>query len=228
LVDLTSALIGGVGGAVLGIVVGYVVFYMRPKNSNPVRIPTREPMGRLTVSTISSSELDRSRREMRTMMVERDLLSSAMMKLYEAENEGRITRDERESIAKRYGDQIKSIQNKLKDVELVVEVGELEKLREDILGMFEEKIQNIEARLDTAKERLMAVAPEVVAQSKKEAPIPVSRVEPSTELERVVAKRTKPEMSESERMRKELADEVMETVSQLEQMDIERKPQEPN
>ncbi len=157
---------------------------------------------------------------MRTIMVERDLLSSAMMKLYEAETEGRITREEREMISKRYSDQIKELQSKLKDVELVVEVGELEGLRNDLISLFEGRIQNIEARLEAARQRL---GPAAAPPAKKEA---APRLERDTELEKVVEKRSKPEMTEAERRRKEIMDDVMGELARLEQIDIEKKQQE--
>jgi len=169
---------------------------------------------------VTTAELERSRREMRTIMVERDLLSSAMMKLYEAETEGRITQEEREMISKRYSDQIKDLQSKLKDVELIVEVGELEGLRNDLVSLFDGKIQNIDARLEVAKQRLGPLAP---APVKKEA---APKVEREAELEKVVEKRAKAEMTESERRRKEIMDDVMGELARLEQMDIEKKQQE--
>jgi hypothetical protein len=220
MVDIVTALIAGIVGAGLGVGVSYLVFFSRPK-AKKVPIVTREPSGDLAKTTVSATELERSRREMRTTMVERDLLSSALMKLYEAENEGRITREEREMIAKRYSDQIKGLQSKLKDVELVVEVGELEKLREELVTMFQEKINNIEARLDQARERLTIVAPQAV---KKEAP--VVRPERGDELERIVEKRSKPEISEGDKRVKEIRDEVMEALTRLEQIDLEKKQQE--
>lgn len=154
------------------------------------------------------------------MMLERDLLSAALMKVYEAETEGRITREEREGIAKKYSDQIRAIQSKLKDVELVVEVGELEKLREELVSLFEQKIQNIEARLDQAKQRLGVVSPEMVKQET------TVRAERGAELERVIEKRMRPDMSDSERRVKEIRDEVMEALTKLEQIDIDKKSQE--
>ena len=220
MVDIVTALIAGIVGAGLGVGVSYLVFFSRPK-AKKVPIVTREPSGDLAKTTVSATELERSRREMRTTMVERDLLSSALMKLYEAENEGRITREEREMIAKRYSDQIKGLQSKLKDVELVVEVGELEKLREELVTMFQEKINNIEARLDQARERLTIVAPQAV---KKEAP--VVRPERGDELERIVEKRSKPEISEGDKRVKEIRDEVMEALTRLEQIDLEKRQQE--
>jgi len=222
MVDLITAVITVVAGAVglgLGAVVTYFVFYSRPKSEKVVAV-SRDAGGNMTTSMVSSSDLDHSRREMRTIMVERDLLSSALMKLYEAENEGRITKEEREMISKRYSEQIKDLQAKLKDVELVVEVGELESLRNELVTLFEQKIQNIEGRLDAAKQRLGVVAPEIL---KKEGAPKVNR---GTDLERAVEKRAKPEMSESERRVKEIRDEVMEALTRLEQIDIEKKQQE--
>ena len=218
MVDDIIAVAAAAVGLGLGGVVSYYVFYSRRKPEKVVVAP-RESHEGTTAATVSSNDLERSKREMRTIMVERDLLSSALMKLYEAENDGRITREEREMISKRYSEQIKDLQSKLKDVELVVEVGELEGLRNELVTLFEQKIQNIEGRLDAAKQRLGPVATE---EKKEGAP----RAERGTELERAVEKRAKPEMSDSERRVKEIRDEVMEALTRLEQIDIEKKQQE--
>src|SRR2546428_4127751 len=160
---------------------------------------------------------------MRTIVLERDLLSSALMKLYEAETEGRITKEEREMITKRYTTQIKSFESKLKDVELVVEVGELERLRGDLMSLFRDKVQNIEARLEQAKERLAPPAAEL--ERTREAQ--VRRVERADDLEKVIERKTaRPEVSEGERRVKAIRDEVMEALTKLEQIDLEKKQQE--
>ncbi|MDE1857681.1 MAG: hypothetical protein KGI26_01250 [Thaumarchaeota archaeon] len=220
MVDVLTIAISAAVGLGLGGVAAYAVFYTRPKEQKVV-VSRPEPGTRSTEVTVTTTELDRSRREMRTIMVERDLLSSAMMKLYEAESEGRITREEREMISKRYSDQIKDLQAKMKDVELVVEVGELEGLRNELVTLFETKIQNIEVRLDAAKQRLGPAAPQ---PAKKEAVAP--KVERGTDLERAVERRAKPEMSESEKRVKEIRDEVMDALTRLEQIDIDKKQQE--
>ncbi len=220
MLDLLTALVSGGAGVAAGAVVVYLVFYSRPEPEKVV-VAARDPRMGAVVTTVSSSDLDRSKREMRTVMVERDLLSSALMKLYEAESEGRITREEREAISKRYSEQIKGLQSKLEDVELVVEVGELEGLRNELMNLFEQKVQNIESRLEVARQKLGVTAqpeaPKAPSEPKKE------RV---TDLERAVEKRAKPEMSESEKRVKELRDEVMDALTRLEQIDIEKKQQE--
>ena len=59
--------------------------------------------------TVTVDELDGSKREMRTLMLERDLLSAALTKVYEAESDGQITREEREMIARKYSSQIQGV-----------------------------------------------------------------------------------------------------------------------
>jgi hypothetical protein len=221
MVDLLTAAVAGVIGLGLGGLVSYTVFYSRAKPERVVAVTTTEGGSRATVSSVTSADLERSRRDMRTIMVERDLLSSAMMKLYEAETEGRITREEREMISKRYSEQIKDLQSKLKGVELVVEVGELEGLRGELVTLFDEKVKNIEMRLDVARQRMGPAAPEPAVR-KEVAP----KVERGEDLERVVQRKARPEMSESERRVKEIRNEVMDALTRLEQIDIEKKPQE--
>jgi hypothetical protein len=209
------------GGVAVGVGASYVLFSSRPKKD--VKVVSRDTSGNLVTENVTLGDLANSRREMRALMLERDLLSSALMKVYEAENEGRITREEREMIARKYSEQIKSLQGKLKDVELVVEVGELEKLREELVTMFKEKISNIELRLERAKELMGPPPPEL---EKKEAAAKAEKREKADDLEKAVEKRARPEMTESERRVKEIRDEVMEALTKLEQIDLEKKPQE--
>ena len=218
--DPLTVLLAGLGGGLVGVGASYYAFYSKPK---PAKALTRDEGGRLKTATFSLAELERSRREMRTIVLERDLLSSALMKLYEAETEGRITKEEREMITKRYTTQIKSFESKLKDVELVVEVGELERLRDDLMSLFREKVQNIEARLEQAKERLAPPAPELERAREAQA----RRVERADDLEKVIERKTaRPEVSEAERRVKAIRDEVMEALTKLEQIDLEKKQQE--
>jgi hypothetical protein len=224
LVDALSAILGAAVGIVGAVAASYFVFYQRSGGSG-AKTAARESDGSPARSTVPASNLERSRREMRALTVERDLLSSALMKVYEAETDGRITKEEREMIAKKYSDQIKELQSKLKDVELVVEVGELEALREELVTMFQEKIQNLETRLDQARERLGVIGPQpqVQAPVKKEA---TPGIERPLELEKVVEKKAKPELSESEKRVRELRNEIMGALTSLERVDVEKKQQE--
>ena len=231
--DPTTLLIGVAAGGAAGLGISYATFYPRRK-SGKVQVMQRDESGQLRRKTVTTDDLDSSRREMRTLILERDLLSAALTKVYEAENEGKITREEREMIAKRYSSQIRDIESKLRDKELVVEVGELEKLRDELVTLFREKIQNIESRLDQAKERLPTVSQQETkgleapmaggGARRSAAPLVTTQSAEGESLERAVERKTpKRDDTEGERRVRAIRDEVMEALERLEQIDSRKE-----
>ena len=231
--DPTTLLIGVAAGGAAGLGISYASFYPRGK-SRKVQVMQRDESGQLRRKVVTTDDLEKSKREMRTLLLERDLLSAALTKVYEAENEGKITREEREMIARRYSLQIRDLETRLRDKELVVEVGELEKLRDELLTLFREKVQNIETRLDQAKERLPSVSeqennkgvePEIgvgrVARTTNPAIVTVATQSGQTDdLERVVERKApKRDDTEGERRVRAIRDEVMDALERLEQID---------
>jgi hypothetical protein len=230
--DPTTLMIGVAAGGAVGLGVSFVSFYPRGK-TRKVQVMHRDETGQLRKKTVTTDDLEKSKREMRTLLLERDLLSAALTKVYEAENEGKITREEREMIAKRYSTQIRDMESKLRDKELLVEVGELEGLRDELLTLFREKIQNIESRLDQAKDRL----PSLSQQEGKgmESPTPSGRAKSATsvaatqsgqseDLDRAVERKApKRDDTEGERRVRAIRDEVMEALERLEQIDSRKE-----
>jgi MFS superfamily sulfate permease-like transporter len=228
-VDPTTLAIGIGAGVVVGLGVSYFVYFNRSGRTK-VQVVQRDESGQLKRKMVTVEELNASKREMRTLALERDLLSSALTRIYEAETEGQITREERELIARRYSSQIRDFDSKLRDKELVVEVGELEGLRDELVSLFREKIQNIESRLDQAKERLGPVRQEVrveLPRAARAAPAatPAAVIAQTDDLERAVERKAPARRDESdgERRAKELRDEVMDALAKLEQIDTKKE-----
>jgi hypothetical protein len=238
LVDPLTLAMGVMVGAGAGLGISYSVFYRRPSQPK-VRVVQRSQSGEVKIKTIALDELERSKRELRTITLERDLLSSALTKVYEAETEGQITRDERESIARRYSQQIREIESKLRDRELLVEVWEMEQLRDELVSLFREKIQNIEGRLDAAKERLQPLRPEPATprlEGARKSTVSASSTSSSSsassspslqqvdELERAIERKApKKEETDGEKRVRELREEVMDALAKLEQIDTKRE-----
>jgi hypothetical protein len=245
--DATTLIIGVAAGGAAGLGISYASFYPRG-NGRKVKAMQRDETGQLRKKMVTMEDLQSSRKEMRTLLLERDLLSAALTKVYEAENEGKITREEREMIAKRYSSQIRDLESKLRDKELIVEVGELEGLRDELMTLFREKIQNIETRLDQAKERLPI--PSVQGKGEEEEEDEAKALETTTpsavgsrrsggqqaaggaahtsgqgeSLERVVERKSpKRDDTEGERRVRAIREEVMEALEKLEQIDSRKE-----
>jgi hypothetical protein len=231
--DPTSLLIGVAAGGAAGLGISYASFFPRA-GARKVQVMQRDEVGQLRRKTVTVDDLEKSKREMRTLLLERDLLSSALTKVYEAENEGKITREEREMIAKRYSSQIRDMESKLRDKELVVEVGELEGLRDELVTLFREKIQNLESRLDQAKERLPSASqregrgaePSVQggARTRSATSVAATQSGQAEDLERAVERKApKRDDTEGERRVRAIRDEVMEALERLEQIDSRKE-----
>ena len=208
--DPLTLLLGAAGGVTAGVAGTYFWGRRRP-TSRPRAIAPGMPLS--PAKSVEKLELERRRRDTKSLLVEKEMLSAALARVFEAEADGRITKAERDLIVRKYQEQLRSVDERLGDVELYVEVGELEQLREELVGLFESKIQQIEGRLMDARSRLQRIAPPVGG------PVTLKEEKPAEKKEE--RKRPKPESTEVDERVKELKNEVLEALARLEQMDIE-------
>ncbi len=89
---LTITLGGGIGAAV-GALTIYIIMTRRgeSKESNESKL-----LGTDFKRRIKRSEMEKARRNMNTVLLEKDLISSALTRVYEAEVDGKISRSERD------------------------------------------------------------------------------------------------------------------------------------
>jgi hypothetical protein len=120
---------------------------------------TRTP---LSISAIESSDfripkaerylrqpdVSRARSSIRTLTLQREILGMVLKRLFEAEDEGEITREERIRLSKGYETELKQLSEELKQVELIMTLHELETIRDDILQKFEETLSSTQTKID--------------------------------------------------------------------------------
>lgn len=203
-------------GLGIGFIIGSFIFYISSKSLK------KQPKEKAEVLSIKPSlpttqekliqmpDFERARKELNTLLLEKDLLSGALTRVYEAEVQNKITKEEREQLSNKYRVQLKAVEEKLSNAELLIEVGELENLRDELIGLFERKIGQIESRLDKAKAKL------------EEIRVPISKLPMPAKLERKEEKsKMKAEEARVEDKVKALREEVLQALDRLEQIDIE-------
>ncbi|MEM1993922.1 MAG: hypothetical protein QXW32_00360 [Nitrososphaerales archaeon] len=216
---LISALV--VGGIAILLGVSYYLYRARytkkrtetkPKvNITQLDFKNRGTLGK----QVTDLELEKAKREVKTLLLEKELVTGAITRLYEAEASGKISREEREKLSGKYREQLREIETKLSDLSLIIEVGELENLRQELVDLFERKIAQIETRLKEARAQLEAIKglqPTHVEEELK----PKAIVE-----EKKVERRKKASESEADSKIKEIRDEVLDALARLEQIDLE-------
>ena len=182
----------GVGGAAAGLVAGSVGVYLYTRNKikdSPAVVAQTEPDLKTSAEEmrtkiedyraspverlVPKTQLEKSKRELRTLLLEKELVSAALTRLYEAEAAKEITREEREILGLKYREELKSLDEKILKIDAFIEVGDLETLRDQLLRLVNEKIDSIDKRIERTKvaagPMLAEIAkPKVVEPPKKE------------------------------------------------------------
>lgn len=101
--------------------------------------------------SIPKSALEKNKRELRTYTLEKELVSAALTRLYEAEVAKEITREEREILGAKYKTELRSLDEKISKVDAFIQIGDLETLRNQLLQLVNQKMEAIERRIESTK-----------------------------------------------------------------------------
>ena len=207
--DPFTIVLGGGIGAAVGALTIYLIMSRRgePKQQNEPKL-----LGTDFKRRINRSEMEKARRNLNTVLLEKDLISGALTRVYEAEADGKISHTEREELAARYKKRLGEVEEKLGDTEITIEVGELERLRDELMNLFEKKMHQIDNRLQDAGVKLNKLKGQIE---------PVKTLEDIEKKPRVKTRTPKIEEIEVDDKVKALREEVLESLARLEQMDIE-------
>lgn len=91
------------------------------------------------------------RGKLRVLDVEREILSYALRRLYEAQAEGKITPEEREAMAKKYREDLERVREEIARGESIIALNELERMREEFIKTFSERLEVINRKIEELK-----------------------------------------------------------------------------
>lgn len=147
-----------VGSAAVGIAAGSLAVYLSRRSSNTESEPTKiaqadqvQTKTRSDSRTIEKDHLEKSRGELRTLLLEKELVSAALTRLYEAEVAREITREERETLSEKYRNELKSLESRISKLDALIQIGDLETLRNQLLQLVNQKIDSIDKRIESTK-----------------------------------------------------------------------------
>jgi hypothetical protein len=103
--------------------------------------------------SISPNEAGRAKDELRILDLEREILSDAIRRLYEAHAEGKITEEERERLAQTYKSRMMTVKDAISKDESVVALHELEAMQEDLIKLFSERFDELNGKIEELRQR---------------------------------------------------------------------------
>jgi hypothetical protein len=150
-----------VGSAAVGAAAGSLAVYFGAKrqNASPSDSQNSSSDDKKLVSnqrfqesgSIPKGHLEKSKRDLRTLLLEKELVSAALTRLYEAEAAKEITRDEREILGAKYKTELKSLDDRISKTDAFIQIGDLETLRNQLLQLVNQKMEAIERRIESTR-----------------------------------------------------------------------------
>ncbi len=179
--------------------------------------------------SISSNDAVQAKDELRILDLEREILSDAIRRLYEAHAEGKITEEERERLAGTYKTRMMTVKEAMSKDENIVALHELEGMQEDLMKLFSERIGEITSKVEELRSKIdVKTVKEVTVQMPTpQAPAAeeAEAVEEEEGEEKPKKKRKPPEKpspkTEAEKRIEEIRSEVEKVLDRLGQMEIE-------
>jgi cell division septation protein DedD len=229
---LLYTLLAGIAIAV-ALVTLYITRMRKPKKAplpEASIAPAEAWARRFSVSTdrtVSKEEAQEAKDKLKMLDLEREVLSSAIRRLYEAQAEGKISEEEREGIAQRYKSRMMKVRDSISKSESVVALHELESMQEDLIKLFSERFDELGRKVEELRTRL-----EIKAEKEEATPLTVvtetsGADTPENEKEKEKRKpRKKPAQaptpkSDAEKRIEEIRTEVEKVLERLGQIEVE-------
>lgn len=193
----------------------------RDKKTGKELPEVHEPSSALSLKgerTVTNFDAQKSKKELRLLDVEQEILSYGIRRLYEAQAEGKLNEKEREQLAQGYKQRMLEIKNAIDENESVVALHDLEGMQEDLIKLFNDRFDEINKKIGGLKVNLGIKREPAIPMTVPEEPSTVSLPERTSPRQR---RRLKPKKTEAEERIDQIRSEVEKVLERLGQMETE-------
>lgn len=177
------------------------------------------------LKTVPKDEAVRAKEELRILELEREILSDAIRRLYEAHAEGKITEEERERLAQTYKSRMMAVKEAISKDENLVALHELEAMQEDLIKLFSERFDELNSKIEELRSKVeIKPIKEITIPAVK---TPTAKPEEKPAVEGKVKRKRKRALAkpsprtEAEKRIEKIRAEVEKVLERLGQMEIE-------
>jgi hypothetical protein len=175
--------------------------------------------------SVQSADALHAKDELRILDLEREILSDAIRRLYEAHAEGKISEQERERLASSYKSRMLAVKESMAKDETVVALHQLEGMQEDLLKLFSERFGDLTSKVEDLRSKIDVEPVKEIPVKMPKTKIPEEFEKPEEEEEEKQKRRKKASKpspkSEAEKRIEEMRSEVEKVLDKLGQMEIE-------
>jgi len=216
-------------GAVAVLIIIYSTKFKKGKEEEILKSTSDDAVGKWRTrvwKSIPSESAKEAGDLLRTLGLEREILSDAIRRLYEAHAEGIISEEEREQLAKRYKSRMMKIRDAITEKESIMALHELEIMQEDLSKLFNERFEELSNKIEVLRSQVSLETEENISPIPDATPqIDIVQLEkPSTSrtgIKRITRKAQPSRKSKAEERIEKIRSEVDKVLDRLEQMEAE-------
>jgi len=216
-------------GAVAILIIIYSTKFKKGKEEDILKPTPDDAVGKWRTrvwKSIPSESAKEAGELLRTLGLEREILSDAIRRLYEAHAEGIISEEEREQLAKRYKSRMMKIRDAITEKESIMALHELEIMQEDLSKLFNDRFEELSNKIEVLRSQVSIETEENISLIPDATPqIDIVQLEqPSTSRtggKRITRKAQPSRKSKAEERIEKIRSEVDKVLDRLEQMEAE-------
>ena len=210
-----------------------IIYAMRKRDKKPEKkIINTNVQPNLTglpfrvTKSVKLTDASQAKNELRIFDVEREILSDAIRRLYEAHGEGKISEIERDNLAGSYKSRMMAIRESISRDETIVTLHELEGMQEDLMKLFSERFGDLSTKVEDLRSKISV---EPIKEVKVRIPKSLDSIEEQTDELTIDNKRKRRKStsekssskSEAEKRIEAITSEVEKVLDKLGQIEIE-------
>jgi hypothetical protein len=174
-------------------------------------------------SSRSTEEVEKAREELRTLNLRREIVASALTAIFEAEAQGKIGCDSRDSLIETYKAQMRALDDQIAERKKVTELSDLLNEREELVRSFEQRIAEIDGqlqRLSGSPELRPQIPPigEMAQEAARMTDVPKTSADADSAEEKRPVERAK---GRTEERIDQIREEVLKAIERLEKIESE-------
>lgn len=163
----------------------------------------------------SSSSIASIRAELLSLLFEKNLTAEAITRVYEAAQDGRIDRFERDKLLLKYKQQLDSLNQKIAYLQPVADFSDVKELRNNLVSFLEDRIYALDKKLLELSKSNLPSQDDIDAKAKKILAETSKMQQPATPIEQKMFKA-------DEQSIEQLHKEIVQALQHLEQVEIDK------
>ncbi|HYW00719.1 MAG TPA: hypothetical protein VE862_04575 [Candidatus Acidoferrum sp.] len=192
-----------------------------PEKQRIIPLPPLQSKGLAQINSMSEEEVARAKDALKVLLLEKQILASAITTIFESESKGIISQNERDHLVEKYKVDLTRLEKTIEEKQKIVDLHDLENARRELVKDYKSRMTEIEARIENLRSGNRPRDPTPLVPTHMPAQImPVTRI---TETPRITlpVHHVETETTDAEKRIEQIRTEILQAMDRLEQIETE-------